>query len=150
MPSFFGKAEIIKKLDDLKDHNARELAEKNLVNITELPHLYDELKKIGAVGMSIIEIDESSLKGLTEPPSLYRQLIAAAILNYELSRRGEFVVETSEKTSKSFLGLLKRDRRLAARFGRGNYLPEELQQLAESYVRNAENVYMAYAHANGR
>ena len=150
MPSLFKKAEFIEKLDDLKDPTARELAERNLISITELPHLYGELKKIGAVGMFSTEIDESLLRGLTEPPSLYRQLLAAAIINYELSQRREFRVETGERTTVFFWDLLRRDRKLAARFRRGDCLPEEQRRLADVYAGNAENVYMAYANANGR
>jgi hypothetical protein len=127
--------------EDLIDQRAYKLAKENFLRITDIPSLYFELDKTGGQ----IEIDPSRLKGDTLPKE-HNQILAGAIINYEITKRSVFQILVDKKTFADFggveinglmYGVIKRRVSIA-----------QHESVANIYVETVDKIYRAFEEAN--
>jgi len=124
--------------DDLVDSRANKLAKDYFVRITDIPRLYFELEQTGGE----FDIDLEELVGTSEPPKEYKQLIASAVMNYELTQRDQFRIVVDKGTFGLF-GDMEVGTRLVALITRIAPI-ETHQEVADIYVSAAQRIYQAY------
>jgi len=84
----------LESIDDLFDPIARTLAKDQKIGVRHLPDLYMRARRASLDQQSVLDrkYTEDELRALCMPPSEVRILYGNAVINYELSSRGSFVV----------------------------------------------------------
>lgn len=140
---------MVNTLEDLEDPRGYNLAKENFVRITDVPGLYFELEQAGT--KSKIECSnslssdfnlEDELITSSEALKLYNQVIARAILNYELTQRKKFniLIDQYTYTFEGMLGGIIISRDLYKTFIREGPI-RTYQQIADNYVEIAEMIH---------
>ena len=127
--------------EDLTDPRAYKLTKENFIRITDIPSLYFEFERTGGQ----IEIDLSQLKG-DKLPEEHNQILAGAIMHYELTQRPAFQILVDKKTFANFGGV-ELDGLLYGVIKRRAPIAEH-ERVADIYVKTVDEIYQAFEEAN--
>ncbi|MBI3333876.1 hypothetical protein HYZ97_00100 [Candidatus Pacearchaeota archaeon] len=133
----------VRSLDDFRDSRAYEIVQRNMMRISDIPGLYEELvRKKGRMAIA-----HASLVGDC-PPRAHAQLLAGAVLNYELSARKQFeiIVSTKNYEMPSGVNLVHEGSVIMRR----STTIESHTHSADECLHAADSLYQEYERMNGR
>jgi len=138
---------IVNTLDDLNDSRGYKLAKEHFVRVTDIPGLYFELEqactKCRIKGSNSLRSDfnlEDKLNTSSRALKLYNQVIARAILNFELTQRKKFKIFMNQITFEVMWGGIIIDQNSYKAFIRGAPIRTH-QQIADNYVELADYIH---------
>jgi len=132
---------VISTLDDLTDPRAHKLAVEHFLRITDLAAMYSELEKKGGK----IEVEVGDLSRSEGPPPEYKELLAGAVLHYEITQRRNFKIEVDRETF-DVLGGITVDNVLMAVIRRRRPVAVH-EQMADMYLQTAQDIYNIFEQA---
>lgn len=137
------ESDLVRKAGNLKDPRARKLVVDEFIRITDIPALYAKLEAAGGE----IALDHEELASRSTPPEEVKQLMAGAVMNYELCARDRFRIIADERSA-TLLGVPVKDQMVAIIQRRMSVADHE--RVAGIYEDTAGVIYDAYDEAQGR
>ena len=133
----------VESINDFVSCNSRKLMFDNALSLYTLDELFNESEAIGEE----FEVDLRTFKGLKSPPRVYLQMIASAVIHYELASRDKFnlILNHAKKDLILSVGLSIIP---GTEYKRGDSSIDQCLFVANQRVEVAEQIYGLYHEVN--